>query len=133
MIEPTESESKEELDRFCDAMLQIREEIRLVENGTITAEQSVPRSAPHTIDDITDDEWDRAYSRKTAVQPSLETRLAKFWLLFASSLLSLLADEDLGFGFNLDSQFKHVLKAFHFSLCLCSHKYYAHTQIAGHV
>lgn len=79
MIEPTESESKAELDRFCDALLQIREEIRDVENGKMTAEQSPPRNAPHTIVDITDSDWDRPYDRKTAVTPSRSTRAAKFW------------------------------------------------------
>lgn len=79
MIEPTESESKAELDRFCDALLQIREEIRRVENGEITAEQSAPRNAPHTMNDVTDEKWDRAYDRNTAVMPSPATRRSKFW------------------------------------------------------
>jgi glycine dehydrogenase len=79
MIEPTESESKAELDRFCDALLQIREEIREVEKGKMTAEQSPPRNAPHTILDLTDANWDRPYDRNTAVLPSLATRRSKFW------------------------------------------------------
>lgn len=79
MIEPTESESKMELDRFCDALLQIREEIRAVEEGKMTAEQSPPRNAPHTILDVTQAEWDRTYDRNTAVLPSPSTRQSKYW------------------------------------------------------
>ncbi len=79
MIEPTESESKYELDRFCDALLSIREEIRAIERGELTAEESLPRNAPHTIDDIVDPEWNRAYSREQAVYPSRATRKSKFW------------------------------------------------------
>ena len=79
MIEPTESESKAELDRFCDALLQIREEIRSVESGAISAEDSPLRHAPHTLDDIVDPQWDRKYDRQTAVQPTAATRQAKFW------------------------------------------------------
>lgn len=79
MIEPTESESKAELDRFCDALLSIREEIRSVELGEISAEQSVTHMAPHTMEDITDELWDRVYSRDQAVFPSKATRQAKFW------------------------------------------------------
>ncbi len=79
MIEPTESESKVELDRFCDALLQIREEIRAVERGEVTAEECLPHQAPHTIDDVTDAEWNRPYDRRAAVQPTPQTRQAKFW------------------------------------------------------
>lgn len=79
MIEPTESESKAELDRFCDAMLQIREEIYAVERGEVAAVDCVTHRAPHSIDDITDDNWDRPYSRSEAVQPTNRTRQSKFW------------------------------------------------------
>ena len=79
MIEPTESESKRELDRFCDALLAIRQEIRDVEEGRISAEDSLPRNAPHTMADIADADWNRAYSREQAIFPSAETRQAKFW------------------------------------------------------
>ena len=79
MIEPTESESLEELDRFCDALIAIREEIRDIEDGKISAEESMLRNAPHTVDDLTDDNWDRAYSRSAAVHPSAATKNAKFW------------------------------------------------------
>lgn len=79
MIEPTESESKAELDRFCDALLNIRTEIKAVEDGNVAAEQCVTHRAPHTMDDIVDETWDRPYSRTEAVFPSRETREAKFW------------------------------------------------------
>ena len=79
MIEPTESESKVELDRFCDALLQIREEIRAVESGKISAELSPLRHAPHTLDDVVDSAWNRPYDREKAVLPTAATRASKFW------------------------------------------------------
>ena len=79
MVEPTESESKAELDRFCDAMISIREEIRAVERGEVAAEHSVTHMAPHTMDDLADDQWDRPYSRQQAVFPSEATHQSKFW------------------------------------------------------
>jgi glycine dehydrogenase len=79
MIEPTESESKAELDRFCDAMLSIREEIRAVERGEVDREQSLPHGAPHTLEDVIDENWNRPYSREAAVFPSSLTRKSKFW------------------------------------------------------
>ena len=79
MIEPTESESLEELDRFCDALISIREEIREIESGNVSAEDSVLHHAPHTVDDLTDDNWDRAYSKTQAVHPTAFTRASKFW------------------------------------------------------
>jgi glycine dehydrogenase len=79
MVEPTESESKAELDRFCDALLGIRHEIRAVEAGEVTAEKSVVHGAPHTLDDLADEDWDRPYSRFAAVFPSPATRRSKFW------------------------------------------------------
>jgi glycine dehydrogenase len=79
MIEPTESESKEEIDRFIFAMKQIREEIRQVENGTWTLEDNPLVNAPHTQDDVMDNEWNRAYSRELAVFPSDDVRRSKFW------------------------------------------------------
>ncbi|RZI42241.1 glycine dehydrogenase (aminomethyl-transferring) [Herbaspirillum sp. HC18] len=78
MIEPTESESKDELDRFCEAMIEIREEIRAVENGSITAEDSVLRHAPHTAMDIAG-EWNRKYSRELAAFPVKSLRGNKYW------------------------------------------------------
>ena len=79
MIEPTESESMEELDRFCDALIAIRDEIRDIEDGSVLADDSVLRHAPHTIDDLTDPQWDRAYTRSQAVHPSVATKVSKFW------------------------------------------------------
>jgi glycine dehydrogenase len=79
MIEPTESESKDELDRFCNAMIAIREEIRAVENGSIKAEDTALRHAPHTAMDIAG-EWDRAYSREQAVFPVKSLKQgSKYW------------------------------------------------------
>jgi len=79
MIEPTESESLAELDRFCDAMIQIRDEIREVESGKVSAEDSALQHAPHTMADLVDSNWDRAYSREFAVFPTTATRASKFW------------------------------------------------------
>ena len=78
MIEPTESESKAELDRFVDAMLTIRAEIRKVEQGEWTAEDNPLHNAPHTLADITGD-WQRAYSREEAVFPQPWVAASKFW------------------------------------------------------
>jgi len=79
MVEPTESESKAELDRFCDAMIAIREEIRAVEEGRVPAEQSPLRNAPHTARAVTASEWDRPYSREQAAFPAPWLRAAKYW------------------------------------------------------
>jgi glycine dehydrogenase len=79
MVEPTESESKAELDRFCDAMIAIREEIRAVEEGRVPAEQSPLRNAPHTARAVTAREWDRPYSREQAAFPAPWVREGKFW------------------------------------------------------
>jgi glycine dehydrogenase len=78
MVEPTESESKAELDRFCDAMIAIREEIRAIENGQADPENNLLKNAPHTTEDLVA-EWDRPYSREQAVFPTTWTREAKFW------------------------------------------------------
>ena len=69
MVEPTESESLTELDRFCDTMISIRREIAAIESGEIPLEQSPLRLAPHSAEDLTDPEWDRPYSRQQAVFP----------------------------------------------------------------
>jgi glycine dehydrogenase len=79
MIEPTESESKQELDRFCDAMIAIREEIRDVEQGRITLQESPLRNAPHTVHSISDSEWARPYSRRQAAFPAPWVEESKFW------------------------------------------------------
>jgi len=79
MIEPTESESKEELDRFCEAMICIRDEIRAVEKGTYKAENSPLRGAPHTIAELSNAEWPHSYSREQAVYPAASLRSGKYW------------------------------------------------------
>ena len=78
MIEPTESESKEELDRFCHAMLAIRDEIAAIERGEIAAADSPLKNAPHSAEVIAD-EWDRKYSRAEAVFPAPWLREHKYW------------------------------------------------------
>jgi glycine dehydrogenase len=79
MVEPTESESLEELDRFCEAMIAIRAEIRLVEEGDMKIADSPLRNAPHPAQDLLTDAWDRPYSRETAAYPVPELRFAKYW------------------------------------------------------
>ncbi|MDX2248217.1 MAG: aminomethyl-transferring glycine dehydrogenase [Bacteroidia bacterium] len=79
MIEPTESEPKEELDRFCDAMISIREEIREIENGIADANDNVLKNSPHTLAVITANEWNHAYNREKAAFPVAGLRKNKFW------------------------------------------------------
>jgi len=79
MIEPTESESKSELDRFCDALLSIREEIREIENGTVSQESNVLKNAPHTASEVISDSWSFDYSREKAAYPMPYLRDFKFW------------------------------------------------------
>jgi len=79
MIEPTESESKEELDRFCDAMISIRAEIEQVELGIADADDNVLKNAPHTVEMVTASEWTHPYSRRQAAFPAPWTRDQKFW------------------------------------------------------
>lgn len=79
MIEPTESETKEELDRFCDAMISIREEIREIEEGKYSKESNVLKHAPHTMRVVMDSDWDRSYTREKGVFPLEHLRENKFW------------------------------------------------------
>jgi glycine dehydrogenase len=79
MIEPTESESRAELDRFCDAMIAIRGEIAEIEKGRWKVEASPLRHAPHTVHDIADDAWSRAYSRAEGCFPDGTSRTDKYW------------------------------------------------------
>ena len=79
MIEPTESESKAELDRFCDAMIAIRREIAEIESGRWKVEASPLRHAPHTVHDIADDAWQRAYGRADGCFPPGTSRVDKYW------------------------------------------------------
>ena len=78
MVEPTESETKAELDRFCDAMLAIREEIRAIENGDMPRENNALKNAPHTVEDLVGD-WDRPYSREQGCFPPGAFRVDKYW------------------------------------------------------
>ncbi|MBK6458756.1 MAG: aminomethyl-transferring glycine dehydrogenase [Gemmatimonadetes bacterium] len=79
MIEPTESESKAELDRFCDAMIAIREEITEIEQGILDRADNPLKHAPHTMDVVISDTWSRGYSREKAAFPADWTRERKFW------------------------------------------------------
>ncbi len=80
MIEPTESESRFELDRFCDAMIAIRGEIDAVASGSVEIEESALRRAPHPAEDLLVDEWDRPYERETAAYPVDGLRRNKYWV-----------------------------------------------------
>ncbi|MDG2094164.1 MAG: aminomethyl-transferring glycine dehydrogenase [Phycisphaerales bacterium] len=79
MIEPTESESRGELDRFCDAMIGIRAEIEAIESGDSDAENNVLRNAPHSLATVTSDDWPHPYSRAEAAYPGEWLRDRKFW------------------------------------------------------
>lgn len=79
MIEPTESESKEELDRFCEAMISIRKEIAEIESGDADAEDNVLKHAPHTMRVALSEQWDRSYPREKGVFPLDYLRFDKFW------------------------------------------------------
>jgi len=79
MVEPTESESKEELDRFCDALLAIREEIREIEAGSADKEDNLLINAPHTMEAVISDSWSHPYSRERAAFPTAATRDHKSW------------------------------------------------------
>jgi glycine cleavage system P protein (glycine dehydrogenase) len=79
MIEPTESESKEELDRFCDALITIRAEIAQIENGEYPEDDNPLKGAPHSIAAVGTDEWSHPYSRDVAAYPAEHLRRFKFW------------------------------------------------------
>ena len=79
MIEPTESESKAELDRFCEAMIGIRNEIKEVENGIADRADNVLKHAPHTANVIVNSDWNRSYSREKAAFPLPYVKAGKFW------------------------------------------------------
>ena len=80
MVEPTESESKAELDRFCDAMIAIRGEVRAVEEGRMDREDNPLKHAPHTAAVVTADDWPRKYSRELAAYPAKSLRANKYWV-----------------------------------------------------
>jgi len=79
MVEPTESESKEELDRFIDAMIEIREEIRAVEEGRADREDNPLKNAPHTAAVVVADEWSHKYTREEAAYPLKSLVARKYW------------------------------------------------------
>jgi glycine dehydrogenase len=79
MVEPTESEDKGELDRFCDAMISIHAEIDAVVSGKADKKNNVLKNAPHTAQQVVADKWDHAYSREEAAYPAPWTREFKFW------------------------------------------------------
>jgi glycine dehydrogenase len=78
MVEPTESETKAELDRFCDAMLAIRDEIRAIEEGRMDPQNNPLKHAPHTVEDLVGD-WDRPYTREQGCFPPGAFRVDKYW------------------------------------------------------
>jgi glycine dehydrogenase len=79
MVEPTESESKQELDRFCDALISIRQEIAEIESGKVDIQDNVLKNAPHTAESLITGEWQHSYSREQAAYPAPWTREYKFW------------------------------------------------------
>jgi glycine dehydrogenase len=79
MVEPTESESQYELDRFCDALIAIREEIQAVQEGSFEEQDNPLKNAPHLLEDIVDDDWAHAYSRELAAYPLASLRKSKYW------------------------------------------------------
>jgi len=79
MIEPTESESKGELDRFCQALIQIKEEISAIETGKFNREDNILKNAPHTALHVSSDDWSHPYSRELAAYPTGWTKESKFW------------------------------------------------------
>jgi glycine dehydrogenase len=79
MVEPTESESKQELDRFCDALIAIRAEIREIEEGKVDPQNNLLKNAPHSAASLLTDSWDRPYSRERAAYPTQWCRDHKFW------------------------------------------------------
>jgi glycine dehydrogenase len=79
MIEPTESESKEELDRYVDALIAIREEVRAIEEGKMDVKNNPLKNAPHTMDMVMNSSWDKPYSREQAAFPLPFVKANKFW------------------------------------------------------
>jgi len=79
MVEPTESESQAEMDRFCNAMIAIREEIAAIENGTMPRDNNLLKNSPHPAAMVLAEEWDKPYSRDEAAFPANWVRQAKFW------------------------------------------------------
>jgi glycine dehydrogenase len=79
MVEPTESESKVELDKFCDAMISISNEIKQIENNEMDKVDNPLKNAPHTCSEVTKDNWSHSYSREVAAFPFEQSREYKYW------------------------------------------------------
>jgi glycine cleavage system P protein (glycine dehydrogenase) len=79
MVEPTESESKQELDRFCDALISIHAEIKAIESGQADKQNNLLKNAPHTADMLVAEPWGRPYTREQACFPAEGQRDYKFW------------------------------------------------------
>jgi glycine dehydrogenase len=79
MIEPTESENKEELDRFIDSLISIRKEIKAIEDGKVSRDDNILRMAPHSQKDLLVGEWNRSYTREQAAYPLPWLKEKKFW------------------------------------------------------
>merc|ERR1711918_199215 len=79
MVEPTESESKAELDRFVETLLSIREEIREIENGTVDPNNNPLKNSQHTVGSLLNDNWDRKYTRQKAAYPIPSLKGNKMW------------------------------------------------------
>jgi glycine dehydrogenase len=103
MVEPTESESKNELDRFCDTLLSIREEIKEIENGSADKNDNLLKNSPHTLEEVTKDNWNHSYSRQKAAYP-LDNKQHKFWAS-VGRVNSALGDRNLICSCNLISDY----------------------------
>lgn len=79
MVEPTESESLPELDRFCEALITIRQEVAEIESGKVSAEDNLLKNAPHTAASLLTEEWNHSYSREQAAYPAPWVKDNKFW------------------------------------------------------
>ena len=79
MVEPTESEPRDEIDRFCEAMIQIRKEIQAVIDGLADRDDNVLKHAPHSAQELTADHWEHMYSREEAAFPLAFVRERKYW------------------------------------------------------
>ena len=79
MIEPTESESREELDIFCDAMISIRKEIEEIEKGNGDPINNILKNSPHTVEELSSDNWEHNYSREKAAYPLDYLKARKYW------------------------------------------------------